>query len=118
MYTEYKVTTTYREFIQPSGQLNFPAITFCNMGKFFNPMNMMGRYDVLRSWGMDPAFREYNQDIISHIISAWTEDADTHATVPDNSYKLSQYNYSFSGFLDKWGYSRGVKYIYTPGFLP
>lgn len=56
---KYKKYDKYLIFEQKSvDELLFPAITFCNNGKYFQPI---GNLDVLRSWAMDTKIYEYGK---------------------------------------------------------
>ena len=111
-YKQYKVTTEHREIHSSERNLPFPAITFCNPGKMFNPYvhkpnatttdeRQMGLTDMLRSWAIDSNYDTYSGHYHEKVSEAWTSDR----VFPDNkSYPLSFYNNSFSHFLDRWGY--------------
>ena len=58
-YNDYQKYIMFESIKSDESGLMFPAITFCNNGKYFKPI---GTLDVLRSWAIDTKLYNYNTD--------------------------------------------------------
>lgn len=104
-YHKYGATATMNEkHFSDYNPIPFPAVTFCNMGKFFWPKGKPHVVDIFRTWGIDPMHVKYMKKYKTNISEAWATDSLTPDTTGKRAHLLSDYNNTFSGFFDKWGF--------------
>ena len=62
-YQNFGMITTTKDMYKTQEPLLFPAVTFCNTGKFFTDVNdkEWGKYDTVRSWAISQRPASVNQ---------------------------------------------------------
>lgn len=101
----------------------FPAITFCNVGKFFWPTERPHMADVMRTWGIDPLHIQYMKEHRSTILQSWQTDDFSQDKKGTFAKKIKEdYNNTISGFYDVWGFRANpetiVQLMYKNELIP